>query len=618
MKSKSYFSLDVPIVTFINSRASARSINKFNILLNKKSFYVSFSGNSIIDQKELKKYGINKINYYDYRPYNRDEFLQEYISLIDQVSICNDSKIWWSSEVASKNRFTSELSIHLDKLMSLNNLIKKVDYDVLFIINLDLTIMHTVIEYCKKNGINTLQPSDPFFIKKIFIPVTISCRNFLLLMRKFLGLAKRIIFVKKLFRESAKDLPSYNKTIVVKTFLQNNSFNSMRIYKDIFFGDLLQQIQDENKNLLVLAHCITADYKRIYSRISDSMSIKIIPVEYFLTFKDLIKSMLSILNKRINIPKTIFFGENVSKIFFKEYLRTSIDLTNYMYFPLITNFIRNVNIERFILTYENRAWENMCIMAIKKISPKTKIIGYQHTVVPKAATEVFIGKNEKIIKPLPDKVLTVGNISAQIIDNYGNYPKKMIEPACALRYKYLFNVERKTFLHKNGKILLALEGVPQVYKLVDYCLGQLIQNDKYQINVRTHPILPWEKIDTRFRDKIDYFNNVNLSMNTNLYDDLLDSDICIYWGSTVALEALSISMPIVHFDMQTVLNYDPLFLCNDLKWTITKEDSLLKTIDSIYSLSPEEFNRMSNNAEKFMNDYFHPITKRNMNKFIYY
>ena len=79
-------------------------------------------------------------------------------------------------------------------------------------------------------------------------------------------------------------------------------------------------------------------------------------------------------------------------------------------------------------------------MAIKKISPKTKIIGYQHNVVPQSAAGMFIGRNENKIKPLPNKILTVGPETRDIICGYGHYAGNLVEAGCALRYEYLCNV----------------------------------------------------------------------------------------------------------------------------------------------------------------------------------
>ena len=38
---------------------------------------------------------------------------------------------------------------------------------------------------------------------------------------------------------------------------------------------------------------------------------------------------------------------------------------------------------------------------------KTIIVGYQHTVIPLAATDMFLHQKEQKLIPLPDKIVTV-------------------------------------------------------------------------------------------------------------------------------------------------------------------------------------------------------------------
>ena len=77
------------------------------------------------------------------------------------------------------------------------------------------------------------------------------------------------------------------------------------------------------------------------------------------------------------------------------------------------------------------------MMAIRKYSTATTIIGYQHAVIPQASANMFISQYEKNIIPMPDHILTVGKIPKEIMEKYGTYKSGVIEPSCGLRFKYL-------------------------------------------------------------------------------------------------------------------------------------------------------------------------------------
>ena len=103
----------------------------------------------------------------------------------------------------------------------------------------------------------------------------------------------------------------------------------------------------------------------------------------------------------------------------------------------------------------------------------------------------------------------------------------------------------------------------------------------------------------------------------SLEEDLFNADLCIYWGSTVALEALSMGIPLIHYNMQTKLSFDPLFRCNNLKWNVTNNDSLCELIETINSLSNKEYIWKTNQAKEYINRYFYPVNDNNMSKFLY-
>jgi hypothetical protein len=85
----------------------------------------------------------------------------------------------------------------------------------------------------------------------------------------------------------------------------------------------------------------------------------------------------------------------------------------------------------------------------------------------------------------------------------------------------------------------------------------------------------------------------------------------------VALEALSMGMPLIHFDMQIYLSYDPLFRCKYLKWIVNNNVSLHDVIEIIDSMSDEEYDRQVFKAKKYIESYFYPVTDERLSKFLH-
>ena len=325
--------------------------------------------------------------------------------------------------------------------------------------------------------------------------------------------------------------------------------------------------------------------------------------------------MLKYLFWRINIDKLYFNDIEVSNIIREEIKRTRFYFNQYLLFDSIKHFVKYFKVEKFIYTYENIPWERMSILSLRQFSPDTTIIGYQHAIVPQADTGVLMSSDEIRNGPLPDKILTVGEVTRDIICSYGDYKEGMVEAACALRYEYLFDqapMERKKF----GNILLVLEGSTEVYKMVNYVIGQLWESHFYHLTIRTHPILPFDAIKHLINYNLKESDRITISENAILLDDLKMTDIVIYWGSTAALEAIILGIPLIRYRMGNFLSYDPLFECDYLKWECSDGDFLIDIIESIYQLSDEEFTRNSQKAKKYLDRYFYPVTDSNLQKFV--
>ena len=598
---------------------------------NQRNLFLDLSCGSATIHERLYSAGLEKIGVEDRPLFDRSSFIKSYVALLGKLGIKNNTREWWATSVASKSRFASNLDELLVQYIKCATAIRNERYDVLLIISTEPNLKYPLRRLIEQEGqmVLTLRNYPKIFTSTCLLHLVRQARLIKLRVKSYLSLvhgvikqslvlAKQVSYTKREFPASViEDLDKDRKYTVVKTHVHESSFDEFNQFKDIYFGRLPQFLAQE-KNVLSLAH-IHGDHEEIMKKIRNSKNQALIPWEYFLTSWDILSTVLKFLFWRIRIESIYFDGLDVSYVIREEIKRTRFALNQtcdqYLFYDSVKHFVKAFKVEKFIYTYENISWERMAILALRKFSSETRIVGYQHSTVPQAETGVFANKDEISVGPLPDKILTVGEITSNIINRYSDFSNGLVEPSCALRYEYLFNYKSKERTRSNN-ILLVLEGQPAVLKMVNYVLGQLWESDSYYLTIRAHPILPFNWIRNRIDYKIEKSSRISASENDSVFDDLINSDIVIYWGSTVALEALSLGIPLIRYRMGNLLSYDPLFECDHLKWECSENNSLIDTIESIYQLSDEEFSNRAQEAKKYLDRYFHPVTDSNLNKFV--
>ena len=565
----------------------------------------------------LSEHACREIKMDDYDDSFKDSFLQSYIDLIGKLGLKYNSIYWWATFTASKNRFVSNLSLNLLQLYSLVTTLRENPEKDILVINPPEEICGSIKEYCLANSIDFKLLYCPLgsvsgFFKHITEPI-INTVLFMFDSWQRIRLANKYLRVK-----FAREVQRESKYYVLRSWFYSGSINQDNEYRDSFFGRLPEYLVKEGEQLLVVAGVI-GDYQSIVSKIASNKEYFIVPQELFLRYIDPIRAVIDICRHRIKIKEKMDFeGFDVAPI-----VRAEIDknfrsqgiLSNYMYYYWVKRLLNTVTVDKFTTTCENNPWERMCTMALRQYSPETKILGYQHNVVPQASANMFVSDYEKGVIPMPDRILTVGRAPRRIMERYGRYDTGRIQEACALRFEYLFHIQPRPRSRLNH-ILVALEGVFGVYHLVNYVLRELAEATDYQVKIRTHPAMPLGHIRHKLDCDIGSLAHVSLSENTPLEQDLNESDLVIYWGSTVALEALMMGKPIVHFNSGEILSYDPLFECHHLKWVVSQQAPLLRVIEEIYNMSDEEYNLQFKQAREYLDDYFYKITDERLGEFI--
>lgn len=557
---------------------------------------------------------INELTVNDLVDNSATKFLADYRDLIGILSTYLNHQQLWATYIASKNRFLSKIPLLLQQIESCSAAIE-LGLDNFIIYRPDFTIVSTLQDLTRKAGFSL--KFSRFYVK--FLLIVGRCRAMIGHLLSSLALCHRLLLLRLYFNKKL-DFDTLRSTYALKTFFYESTIdeNNDYSYHDPMFGQLPQFLA-KNGNFFIVTH-ILGNYKICLDKINKNKEFTIIPVEYWLSLSTIFKLLFFLIFYRLDrkIPPSLKFrGINVSNIFKSELFRkcNDIPLNQYIFFEMMAECFKTQKVDQYIHTYENNPWEKMAISAIREVSQTTKIVGFQHAVVTQSSANVFNSVDELYNMPLPDKIICVGQEPLDIMNEYSAKPITNIEVGCGLRYEYLQSLPSKP--RKNiHKILIVPEGVPSVITMLSYVIRELNHRKEFQMTFRFHPSLPYEALKGNLDCDLNKIDNVFLS-KLSLQDDLKEHDLCIYWGSTVALEALSMGIPLIHYDMRTILSYDPLFRCNFLKWSVTDNDSLPEVIETINSLSDEEYTRQADQAKAYIKRYFYPVTDENMSKFLY-
>jgi len=578
--------------------------------------YLIFGEISRQNTEFLQKEGAEIVKRKDYSKDQKEAFLKEYIDLIGALSLEQNTFLWWATDVSSKNRFRSNLSMILQQFTEIVNVIELDDCEHLVVVNPLIDLLPALEKFLEKRKIAYSYCGD--LLKRRLGRTVFKIRKMLAIIYDAGKFYARALYARwhlgKLFDKG--HLPD-RRCYVIKTFVYNHSFGQDGAYKDAFFGSLPYYLS-KKKNVVIFAN-ILGNYRYCIGKIKEKNDLPIIPVEMFISFGDVLKGIRLALFGTMRLKKGVsFFQRDVTEILREklEHPMSGIQAGQLLHYGGTKGLLRRISPEYFLMSYENNPWEKMCVFALREDSPRTKIIGYQPNVIPQASANMFVSQKEKAIMPIPDLVLTSGEIPKRIMESYGSLNGGFVSPSCALRHEYLFRMPNRPYQRK-GTLLLALEGIIDVHELINYVINELRTHPEYRIVIRAHPHLPFRRIQHKIYTDIRNLTHFTLSDGKPLEEEIEDSDIVIYWGSTVAMEALWMGKPVIHYDNGSILSFDPLFDCPHLKWTVCREDVLIDTIRKVESLSTEEYVGQKARARDYLEKYYFQVKDDRLMQFVH-
>ncbi|MBK78286.1 MAG: hypothetical protein CMC88_04165 [Flavobacteriaceae bacterium] len=504
------------------------------------------------------------------------------------LNISNSSKVWWAFNFTARNPVTSKLFEKLIVVLAIIDIIesdqsKQIDFYKISVGQ--RSIINQYFDYKPKYYINSFYD---FFLKNIFFEYI---KIIYLLIEIFLRFFKL-----------------KNKTITTNILLFSYIDNIKRNDRDSYFGNLLNKITEDYpekkvsylfylyRPFIKMKKCLKNE-KSNYSFIFNHLHL----IDYLWAFIQVINGyFFSIKNSNISLNnKNIFFKEIIRETMKKELSRGYI---NNLLVYRASKRIRNIpKLETLIYPFENKSLEKLMNLGFNN---KIKTIGYQHSSITPRHFNFILNNDERNLFPLPNKVVTIGEVTKRWLIKKCNFPASQVIQGVALKNFFLKPIIKRTFSLEKVRLLFVFSSSNyEIIKSIEI-LKKILINYSFNCRFRFHINFPLENLN--LKDKKWIKSNINLAEKNTLNEDLKWTDITVYISSTVALESLFCGIPIIRLDIDK-FNSDPLL--NEkipFKWTANSAIDLINSICEISYLSDKERNERSIKGQNFASSYMMP------------
>jgi len=483
-----------------------------------------------------------------------EEFRKPYLEFVADLGSQQDRPLyWWASRFASKSPFQTDFFLLLCYKILVKRLIDeflKRQQNLYMFIEDPWLFFDLKREYKSKNIIFIGNKYAIYREKLFFIAKGIFYRVLLI---AYLIISKSLTI---LFFKRKIDLNESNKVVGILSFAEERAFTADNEYKDPYTGDLSQFLK-KNGFQVIRPILINIPIKLI--RKVCSCKSNLWPLINDFKIQDL-KNIFKYWKLEIK-QDPILKGYTLSTLLKREQLEefSKVGFNRYLIlFNIVKRFLSRKYCSALIYLYENQPWEKIVCMAAKEVG-NIKLIGYQHSTIPKFLLMYFLGKKEAEFIPLPDRIITNSYFHKSLLEK-SNYPKNKLTVGGSWRYEYLFENSKFSISirkdAKNIRVLVALPVNKDEAKMILETIYRACSNNDKELKltflIKAHPDIPLNKLKLDIH-KINNFNFIN----DPLYKVIKEADIVISSG-TPSVEALYCGKNIIRIIPETMLDLDPL------------------------------------------------------------
>lgn len=410
------------------------------------------------------------------------------------------------------------------------------------------------------------------------------------------------ILVKKFSKNLRDDkkIKSTSKVLCITHFVGK----SQGAYKDIYFGNFLSNYRNDEISYFFINQT-TLRVKDVTKYLKSSFHFDFKVAEKTPSFRTLARLLIGQYKGSVKLlgllnPKIPYItGFQLLMTLNSQFRRTTIN--NLLITSSILTYIHQNNLDRIVITFEGNAYESCLYHEISRIFPEIEFIFMQHAPV----TPMHIGIRNQLGRILDNAIIgTSGYYTARIFQGEiaGNNFKKV-----QVIGSTKFRSPQTQISRKLAKVcLIAPEGIESaVEEMLDLSLILASEMQDVHFVFRVHPVLEdhLEKLKTLYNSKFDNFEISTKSIE----EDFARSGVCIYRGSSVAIEGAAFGIIPIFYSKDGQTGRDPINLENHGDFQTNEPREVIEKIRHLESLSEHGFRWMVDELRAYSIDYFAPL-----------
>lgn len=545
----------------------------------------------------------------------KEKYLQHYHDLVDDFAeYFGFHSNWWYVPLSSRDHFASQIQNHFQRISELRQFFESPGDEHLTIAEGDPYIIESYVQLVMEYGWR----------------IKISTKDkLLLLFSKLQGQISYRLSILKFLKRLFLDYSASNRRVIerfrgldllfIRVLHNDYQVDDEGNYFDRYFGVLPQYAF--NKQMTVAITGPLLDSRRAFTK--ESRAVKGIPMApsiAFLSFRNFIQLILMAFRFLLVASKAIRIKSDlipcIAPLVQNEIRQaTRKILENKVIEFGMSNLLSLSDSCSIIYTFENNSWERAVLKIVKASKGTHSTLGYLHCAVLPSHLRNYLSKKEKLYRPLPDKIVCTGPAAFNIFNSLGDYSGIKIEEGVALR-----NAKLDTLKLKEDKrisienLLVLLEGLQTMPDFVEkvFSSGVLLRN--YNLRIRCHPVLPLSHaLFGEFRNK---YKNVHYSVSSNssLEEDIYECDAVIYKGTTAALTAAYVGLPLLRYRDSWWTSDDPFIQCQALKKEFSNGDELVDSIKYFESMTGNEIRQQRHIVRNYIKDYIKDFQEGDLDK----